>query len=155
VKHTHQAGVLGLILVSAGLLLSDIVGPWVSFALQWIAPIPLPVVVYNRAYEGAAMHDGLTIGIPVLVILFGILFNQRGLDKLEARLDGRMNGLDGRMDRMQSDLVGRIDRVHSDLGVRIENVQSSLNGRMDRMQSDINSRLDRMQSDLGGRLDRM
>jgi hypothetical protein len=39
------------------------------------------------------MHDALTIGIPVFVILFGILLNQRGLDKLEARLD-----------RMQADL---------------------------------------------------
>jgi hypothetical protein len=39
------------------------------------------------------MHDALTIGIPVFVILFGILLNQRGLDKLEVRLD-----------RMQADL---------------------------------------------------
>jgi hypothetical protein len=39
------------------------------------------------------MHDALTVGIPVFVILFGILLNQRGLDKLEARLD-----------RMQADL---------------------------------------------------
>ena len=39
------------------------------------------------------MHDTLTVGIPVFVILFGILLNQRGLDKLEARLD-----------RMQADL---------------------------------------------------
>jgi hypothetical protein len=39
------------------------------------------------------MHDVLTVGIPVFVILFGILLNQRGLDKLEARLD-----------RMQADL---------------------------------------------------
>ncbi|HEX4651680.1 MAG TPA: hypothetical protein VH250_09285 [Granulicella sp.] len=50
------------------------------------------------------MHDALTIGIPVFVILFGILFNQRGLDKLEARIDGRMSGLESRLDRMQSDL---------------------------------------------------
>ena len=35
----------------------------------------------------------LAIGIPVLVILFGILLNQRGLDKVESRLD-----------RMQPDL---------------------------------------------------
>jgi hypothetical protein len=33
------------------------------------------------------MHDALTVGIPVFVILFGILFNQRGLDKLEARMN--------------------------------------------------------------------
>ena len=63
------------------------------------------------------MHDVLTIGIPVLVILLGILFNQRGLDKLEARLDGRMNGLEGRLDRMQSELSARLDRMQADLSI--------------------------------------
>lgn len=50
------------------------------------------------------MHDALTVGIPVLAILFGILLNQRGLDKLESRLDGGINGLEARLDRMQADL---------------------------------------------------
>jgi len=61
------------------------------------------------------MHDVITVGVPVLAILFGILFNQRGLDKLEARLDNRVNGLEARMDRMQADLTGRIDRIQADL----------------------------------------
>ena len=51
------------------------------------------------------MHDTLTIGIPVFVILFGILLNQRAVDKLEARMDARFNGVDGRLDRMQADLA--------------------------------------------------
>ena len=63
------------------------------------------------------MHDALTVGIPVLAILFGILVNQRGLDKLETRLDGRMNVLEGRLDRMQSDLSGRLDRMQADLSM--------------------------------------
>jgi hypothetical protein len=70
------------------------------------------------------MHDALTIGIPVFVILLGILLNQRGLDRLEARLDGRINGLDGRMngfegrlDRMQSDITARLDRMQADLSM--------------------------------------
>ncbi|HEX4650096.1 MAG TPA: hypothetical protein VH250_01210 [Granulicella sp.] len=50
------------------------------------------------------MHDALTTGILVLAILAGILLNQRGRDKLEARLDRRINGLTGRIDRMQTDL---------------------------------------------------
>ncbi len=91
------------------------------------------------------MHDALTIGIPVLVILFGILFNQRGLDKLEARLDGRMNGFEGRMDRLGE----RIDRVHAELTIRLDRMQSDINSLLDRMQSDLGGRLDRMQSDLG------
>ena len=70
------------------------------------------------------MHDVLTIGIPVLVILLGILFNQRGLDRLEARinglegrLDGRINGLESRLDRMQSDITARLDRMQADLSM--------------------------------------
>jgi len=47
------------------------------------------------------MHDTITAGIPVLAILFGILFNQRGLDKLERRFDR----LDMRMDTMRADLA--------------------------------------------------
>jgi hypothetical protein len=50
------------------------------------------------------MHDALTIGIPVLAILFGILLNQRGLDRLEARLDRVQSELSSRLDRMQADL---------------------------------------------------
>jgi uncharacterized protein YPO0396 len=79
------------------------------------------------------MHDALTVGIPVFVILLGILLNQRGLDRLEARLDGRINGLEGRMNGFDS----RLDRVQSDL-----------TGRLDRMQSELSARLDRMQADL-------
>jgi len=39
-----------------------------------------------------------------LAILFGILSNQRGLDRLEGRVDSRFDGLEKRMDNMQSDL---------------------------------------------------
>ena len=57
------------------------------------------------------MHDTITIGVPVLAILFGILPNQRAVDKLEARMDARFNAVearfntvDARLDRMQADL---------------------------------------------------
>jgi len=50
------------------------------------------------------MHDTLTIGIPLVAILFGILFNQGAVDKLETRIDGRFNAVDARLDRMQADL---------------------------------------------------
>ena len=64
------------------------------------------------------MHDALTIGIPVLAILFGILWNQQGLRDLRSEtnglrnemnglrneMNGRFGGTDGRLDRMQADL---------------------------------------------------
>ena len=72
------------------------------------------------------MHDALTVGIPVFVILFGILLNQRGLDKLEARIDGRINGLEGRLDGRMNGLEGRLDRMQSDLTARLDRMQSDL-----------------------------
>ena len=61
------------------------------------------------------MHDAISIGIPVLAILFGILLNQRGLE----RLDGRMDRLESRLDRMQADL-SQFYRDLGGLGARID-----------------------------------
>ena len=78
------------------------------------------------------MHDALTIGIPVLAILLGILWNQQGLRDLRDETASlrnemiiRFGGTDARIDRVQSDLNGRLDRM-----------QAHLNGRLDRMQAD-------------------
>ena len=38
-------------------------------------------------------------------ILAGILFNQRAIDKLESRMESRMDGIESRLDRMQADMV--------------------------------------------------
>jgi len=59
------------------------------------------------------MHDTLTVGIPVPAILFGILFNQRGLDRLEARLD-----------RMQADL-SMFYRILGEHGADIDNLKKN------------------------------
>lgn len=64
------------------------------------------------------MHDTLTIGIPVFVILFGILLNQRAVDKLEARMDARFNTVDARfngVDGRFEGVNGRLDRMQADL----------------------------------------
>jgi uncharacterized protein YPO0396 len=68
------------------------------------------------------MHDALTVGIPVLVILFGILLNQKGLD----RLDGRIDRVEGRLDRVQTDLTARLDRMQGDLTARLDRMQADL-----------------------------
>jgi len=65
------------------------------------------------------MHDTITIGIPVLTILFAVLVNQRGLEKLEERMDGRFNRLEGRMDTMQADL-SRFYQILGEHGGKIE-----------------------------------
>jgi hypothetical protein len=68
------------------------------------------------------MHDTITVGIPVLVILFGILFNQRGLDKLEGRVDSRFDRLEKRMDTMQADL-SRFYQILGEHSGKIEMLQ--------------------------------
>ena len=68
------------------------------------------------------MHDTVTVGIPVVVILFGILFNQRGLDKLEGRVDSRFDRLENRMDTMQAGL-SRFYQVLGEHGGKIEMLQ--------------------------------
>jgi hypothetical protein len=40
------------------------------------------------------MHDAITIGVPVLAILFGILLNQQGLKELRVEMIARFNAND-------------------------------------------------------------
>jgi hypothetical protein len=68
------------------------------------------------------MHDTITVGIPVLAILFGILSNQRGLDRLEGRVDSRFDRLEKRMDNMQSDL-SRFYQILGEHSGKIEMMQ--------------------------------
>jgi hypothetical protein len=64
------------------------------------------------------MHDTITVGIPVMAILFGILFNQRGLDRLE----GRFDRLEKRIDVIQS-YLSRFYQILGEHGGKIEMLQ--------------------------------
>lgn len=64
------------------------------------------------------MHDAITIGVPVLAILFGILFNQRGLDRLETRIENVRAEIKEARAEAKADnlhLISRIDRMQADL----------------------------------------
>ena len=76
----------------------------------------------NDTHPEPAMHDVMTIGIPMIAILFGIFWNQRAVDKLEVHMDkkfvefdrrfsGRFDGVDSRLNRLES----RMDRMQADL----------------------------------------
>jgi hypothetical protein len=82
------------------------------------------------------MHDAITVGVPVLAILLGILLNQRGLERLDLRidkLDMRIDKLDAKMESRFVHMEGRIDRIQADMaqfylilgehGAKIENMQ--------------------------------
>jgi hypothetical protein len=75
------------------------------------------------------MHDTITVGVPVLAILFGILLNQRGLEKLDSRIDKletkvemRLTHMESRIDRIQSDLA-QFFRILGEHGAKIENME--------------------------------
>jgi hypothetical protein len=65
------------------------------------------------------MHDAITVGVPVLAILLGILLNQRGLEQLKSEMDRRFNAVDQRfnaVDARFNAIDARIDRIHADFG---------------------------------------
>ena len=65
------------------------------------------------------MHDTIMVGILVLAILFGILFNHYGLVKVEGRFKSRFARLEERMNIMQADLA-RCGQILGEHGARIE-----------------------------------
>ena len=57
------------------------------------------------------MHDVISVGVPVLAILFGILLNQQGFRDLKAELTGKIDALHSNIVNTNS----RIDRIQADL----------------------------------------
>ena len=63
------------------------------------------------------MHEYVTLGIavsaPLVAVMFGVLLSQRGLDRLEARMDERFNRLEARMDRMDANITRLLETLAS------------------------------------------
>jgi hypothetical protein len=86
------------------------------------------------------VRDAFTLGIPILAILFGVLWNQQALRDLKTEFkgelqsfrsevlgrfnaaDGRFNAIDGRLDRMQADL-SQFYQTLGDHGARIDHLE--------------------------------
>lgn len=64
----------------------------------------------------------LSVGLPMLTILVGILLSQKGL----ADLNNRFDRVDGRIDRIET----RLDRIDADLR-QFFSITGRLEGRMD------------------------
>jgi hypothetical protein len=65
------------------------------------------------------MHDVWGFAAILITILAGMYFNNRGLDKLEGRVEAGFDKIEGRLDRMQSDL-SQFYRDLGDHGARID-----------------------------------
>jgi hypothetical protein len=65
--------------------------------------------------ETNTMQTALTIGIPTLVILMGILLNRQDYARLDAKIDRLDLKLDGKMDALRGDLSGQINGLRDDI----------------------------------------
>ena len=86
------------------------------------------------------MHDAFTIGIPVLAILFGILFNRQGLSDLKSELKAEFQALEARVnariDAVEGRLNARILSLEARLEERITTLEARLEGRMSALERD-------------------
>jgi len=53
--------------------------------------------------------------IPTLAVLVGILLNQNGLNRLEARMTAMENRLDRRIDTLAAEIVALRKQLHDDI----------------------------------------
>lgn len=74
------------------------------------------------------MNELMTVGIPTLAVLVGILVNNSRLSDLRAHIDGRLSDLRADMDTRFGDLRAvmdaRFEAAHSDL-IRVEQVMDA------------------------------
>jgi chromosome segregation ATPase len=65
------------------------------------------------------MHDALVIGVPVVVILVGILLNRQDATAIRSDLRAEINGLRSdiypRLESIQRDIDARLDAIHRDM----------------------------------------
>jgi hypothetical protein len=68
----------------------------------------------------------LSIGLPMLTILVGIFYSQKGISELNQRIDRMDDRIEGRLTRIE----GRLDRIDADLR-QFFSITGRLEGRMD------------------------
>ncbi len=71
------------------------------------------------------MHDALTIGVPVLAILAGILFNRSDVKELRAEMRARFDRVDAQFDRVDAQF-DRVDARFDQVDARFNRVDADL-----------------------------
>jgi hypothetical protein len=72
------------------------------------------------------MHDVITVGIPLLAILAGILFNRQDVKELRSEISG-----------LRSEIRSEIGGLRSELQIEIRGLRSEMNSRFDSIQRDM------------------
>jgi hypothetical protein len=70
------------------------------------------------------MNELLTIGIPTLAVLVGILVNNRRLSDLRSHTDARFNDVGKRFDDLKSVMDARFEKAHAEL-IRVGQVMDA------------------------------
>ncbi|KXZ48971.1 hypothetical protein GPECTOR_24g261 [Gonium pectorale] len=76
-------------------------------------------------------------------------------DRMEARLDGRMNRMEASQAQTRSELNANVVQTRSELNAKIDQTRSELNAKIDQTRSELNANIDQTRSELNGRMDRM
>jgi len=77
----------------------------------------------------------LTIFIPTLMVLVGILLNRTDSSRIDGRISSLENRLDGRMSGIESKLESKIGALESKLEAKIGSLESRLEGRIGALES--------------------
>ena len=69
-------------------------------------------------------NTALTVGIPTLAVLIGILINNNRLTDLRAHMDARFSVIDTRFSDMKETMNARFETAHAEL-LRVEQVMDA------------------------------
>ncbi len=62
------------------------------------------------------MHDVVVVGVPLIAILAGTLFNNQALNRLETRLDGRLDRMQSEITNLRSEMHREFEQFYRTLG---------------------------------------
>ena len=76
------------------------------------------------------MHDIVTVGIPLIAILAGILFSRSDIKELRAEMSARVNKIDGDVNARFNKVEDHLGRIDADLR-QFYHLTGKLEARMD------------------------
>ncbi len=75
------------------------------------------------------MHDAITIGIPVIAILLGILFNRNDVRRLEDKMDQKFEKVHAGIRDLRAEMNSRFNAIEAELRY-FHGVTGKLDGRI-------------------------
>jgi hypothetical protein len=73
-------------------------------------------IAYTHRRGKHQMHDVVIVGVPLIAILAGTLFNNQALTHLETRLDGRLDRMQNEITNLRSEMHREFEQFYRTLG---------------------------------------